>query len=58
MDSPNGKHFKESKTSSCSDSCLQPFSETTVEPVIEKSSSPFGKSNLLSRIQSKIDVIF
>ena len=56
MDSPNEKHFKENKTSNCSDSCLQPFSEITVEPVIEKS-SPFGKSDLLS-IQSKIDAIF
>ena len=57
MDSPNEKHFKENKTSNCSDSCLQPFSEITVEPVIETMSSPFGKSDLLS-IQSKIDVIF
>lgn len=57
MDSPNEKHFKENKTSNCSDSCLQPFSEITVEPVIEMMSSPFGKSDLLS-IQSKIDVIF
>lgn len=56
MDSPNEKHFKENKTSNCSDSCLQPFPEITVEPVIEKS-SPFGKSDL-SSIQSKIDVIF